>query len=565
MGPGELIGDLDFIASDPVIEMVIRNAPVVLFATDQQGVMVMSRGKALDAMGLAQNELVGKSVFDLYVNEPAVADASRRALSGEQVTVQLDLDGIVHETMFAPMRGSNGVVTGLVGVGSDITERVRAEEQLRRELQFDASTGLPNRRHFEQRVQHAIDEAMPQHQSVAVIAIRLSQYRDVSEALGFDHAEMGIREAAHRLGTIAPVGATVGRIDAGRFAMLLPIGVTPGAATMTAARVVEVLRAPYELGGRYVDMQPVAGLALHPGHASVGEVLVRRAEATLSMAAHTVDGYAVYSSTRHAAQAENLSLLGDLQRALHNGEIDLHYQPLATMGDGEVRCVEALARWNHPELGPISPERFVALAESSGLIRPLTSYVLDRAARQIHMWQAEGLNLRVDVNVSPRDVLDRQFVSDIDSALGSWGVSPDRLAIEITERAVVEDARTTRERLGQIDSMGMHISIDDFGTGYSNLTSLKQLPFHSIKIDRSFVSGLPTDPQDQAIVASVVQLANAMGRETTAEGVETSDVWDKLSEMGCSDAQGYLIAKPMPATDLAAWLRAGQWNSVSAA
>lgn len=565
MGPGELIGDFDFIASDPLIEVVLRNAPVVLFATDKNGVMVMSRGKALDAMGKAQNEFVGKSVFDLYVNEPTVADASRRALSGEQVTVQLDLDGVVHETMFAPMRGSDGIITGLVGVGSDITDRVRAEEQLRRGLMFDASTGLPNRMHFEQRVSMAIEEALPQHQSVAVIAIRLSQYRDVSEALGYDLAEMAIREAAHRLGVIAPVGATVGRIDAGCFAMMMPVGVTPGSATMTAAHVVEALRAPYELNGRYIDMQPVAGLALHPGHASTGEVLVRRAEATLSMAARTADGYAVYSSTRHAAQAENLSLLGDLQRALHNGEIDLHYQPLATMGSGEVHCVEALARWTHPELGPISPDRFVALAESSGLIRPLASYVLDRAARQIHMWQAEGLNLRVDVNVSPRDILDRQFVGDIDSALGSWGVPPECLAIEITERAVVEDARTTRERLAQIDAMGMHISLDDFGTGYSNLTSLKELPFHSIKIDRSFVMGLPVDPQNQAIVASVVQLANALGRETTAEGVETNDVWDKLSEMGCSDAQGYLIARPMPAADLSMWLRAGQWNAASAA
>lgn len=546
-------------SQNPLIDIVVRNAPIVLFATDERGVLTLSRGRALDAMGLGQGELVGQSVFDLYTDEPAVAAGVRSALAGKAVTVPLRLDGVVHETMFAPMRDGDGAVTGLIGVATDVTERVRAEEVLQHRLQFDATTGLANRTYFTDLVDTAIERARGTGSAVAVIAVRLARYRDIADSMGHATAECAADEIAARLVALQPQPGAVGRLDGGRFAVLAS-SASPSEATRLALAVVQALSDPCEVLGYRLDVQPRAGVALFPGHAATGDELVLRAESALGLAVRSSDHVAIYSSTRVAAQAENLRILGDLQRALTTGEVQLHFQPLVDLSTMRVTAVEALARWNHEVLGPIPPDRFVALAESSGLIRPLTTYVLEAAAKQARAWQAAGVPLRIDVNVSPHDVLDAHFVAEVEGVAGAWGLRRDALGLEMTERAMIVDPRTTRERLTALGEMGVHLAIDDFGTGQSNFTTLKQLPFHNIKVDQSFVTGLPAGGFDSAIVSSVLSLARAMGQDVTAEGVETPEVWDVLIDLGCGNAQGYHIARPMPGEQVLPWLESGPWS-----
>jgi len=544
---------------DPLLDVVVRNAPIVLFATDASGVLTLSRGRALDAMGLAQGELVGKSVFDLYTDEPAVAAGARSALAGQAVTVPLRLDGVVHETMFAPMRDGDGAVTGIVGVATDVTDRVRAQEALQHRLRFDTTTGLPSRMHFTDLVDAAIERARVQRGTVAVVAVRFARYRDIADSMGHATAERAASEVAARLVALQPEAGAVGRLDAGRFAVLAS-SAAPSEATRLAMSIVQALTDPCDVQGHRLEVQPRAGVALFPGHADTGDALVLRAESALGLALRSPDRVAIYSSTRVAAQAENLRILGDLQRALTAGEVRLHFQPLVDLSTMQVTAVEALARWNHEALGPIPPERFVTLAESSGLIRPFTTYVLEAAAKQAHEWQEAGVPLRVDVNVSPHDVLDAHFVGEVEGIAGAWGLRRDALGLEMTERAMIVDPRTTRERLAALSEMGVHLAIDDFGTGQSNFTTLKQLPFHNIKIDQSFVTGLPAGGFDSAIVSSVLSLAQAMGQDVTAEGVETTDVWDALIDLGCGRAQGYHIARPMPGEQVLPWLESGPWS-----
>lgn len=555
--------EFDLHRADPLLDIIVRNAPIVLFSTDAEGVLTLSRGRALAAMGLAEGELVGRSVFDLYTEEPAIADAARRALEGQEVTVPLRLGDVWHETLFAPIRDAQGRVAGIVGVATDITERVHAQETLRRRLAFDEATGLANRTHFTEIVDEAITAARHAGLAVAVIAVRLTHYRDIANAMGHATAEQAAAATAQRIVAQMPERATAGRLDSGRFAVLLP-DASPSETIRLAHAIVRALEDPVFGNGQRLEVQPCAGVAMFPGHANAADALIRHAEAALPTADRGVDRVEFYVPTRAALQAENLRLLADLQRALDRGEVELAFQPVVNLQTAEVTGVEALARWSHDDLGAIPPDRFVALAESSGLIRPLTTYVLETAARQARAWQDAGLRLQVAVNISPWDVLDARFVGEVEGILGAWGVAADRLTLEVTERAVIQDPRAARERLQALAASGVHIAIDDFGTGNSNLTMLKELPFHNVKIDQSFVRELPGSAVDAAIVSSVVNLAMVMGQNTTAEGVETPEVWDALIDLGCEAAQGYHIARPMPGSQMAAWLGSGPWTVRSA-
>jgi len=283
-------------------------------------------------------------------------------------------------------------------------------------------------------------------------------------------------------------------------------------------------------------------------------MLLRCADGAMYHAKDEKSGWAFYDSSRITHGTARLTLVGELRRALDQRELVLYYQPQAILENGEVRVVEALLRWQHPERGLVPPDEFIPLAQQTGLIKPLTVYVIDEALRQCRAWLDDGLQLMIAVNISARNLVDAGFPGQVAGLLERWEISPDLLEFEITESAMLTDPGRTKLILEQLSGMGIRLSIDDFGTGYSSLAYLKRLPVSEIKVDRSFVMSMDQDEDDATIVRSTIDLGRNLGLDVVAEGVENEQVWKRLRQLGCTVAQGYYLSRPVPAPELQAWL-----------
>jgi EAL domain-containing protein (putative c-di-GMP-specific phosphodiesterase class I) len=266
-------------------------------------------------------------------------------------------------------------------------------------------------------------------------------------------------------------------------------------------------------------------------------------------------GYVIYDNSRSESDPARLTLVSELRRAIEQRELALHYQPKASLASGAVESVEALLRWNHPTRGMVAPDEFIPLAQQTGLMKPLTLYVLDEALTQCRVWQRAGLTLGVAINISIRNLLDAEFPDQVRKLLEKRRVDPALLELEITESVVLSDPVRTKRVLEKLSAMGVTLSIDDFGTGYSSLSYLSQLPVNEIKIDRSFVMNMAESDNDAVIVRSTIDLARNLGLQVVAEGVETEEAWDELNKLGCTLAQGYYLTRPVPAAELTQWLR----------
>jgi EAL domain-containing protein (putative c-di-GMP-specific phosphodiesterase class I) len=271
-------------------------------------------------------------------------------------------------------------------------------------------------------------------------------------------------------------------------------------------------------------------------------------------------GIEVYHSGHDPNSSGRLALIGDLRRAIDEGQLELYYQPKMRVEDSQVTGVEALVRWTHPERGPLRPDEFIPLAESSGLVKPLTLFVLNEAIRQCREWQDRGLDLKVAVNLSAKNLIDVALATEVLELLRKWGVPPTQLELEITESTIMTDPARARSVLAELHAMGIGLSIDDFGTGYSSLGYLKRLPVDELKIDKSFVLNMTSDASDAAIVRSTVELGRNLGLSVVAEGVETQTMWEQLEEMGCHLAQGYLLSRPLPPAELEEWMSAARFG-----
>jgi len=296
------------------------------------------------------------------------------------------------------------------------------------------------------------------------------------------------------------------------------------------------------------------GIAVFPDDGEDVDTLIKHADVAMYHAKEKNSGYSFYDASCVRHDAGRLTLVGELRHALERRELVLHYQPKALLADGSVRSVEALVRWQHPERGLVMPDDFIPLVQQTGLIKPLTRYVIDAALQQVRDWAALGWDLAIAVNLSTRNLLDAEFPDQVAALLALRGVAPDRLELEITESTMLEDPARTRAILQRLSDMGIRLSIDDFGTGYSSLAYLKRLPVDEIKIDRSFVMNMVDDEDDATIVRSTIDLGRNLGLEVVAEGVETGPIWDRLTDLGCTVAQGYYLSRPLPADELTPWL-----------
>ena len=424
-----------------------------------------------------------------------------------------------------------------------------------RDQATDPLTGLANRDALLRATRGAIARAGDR---VALVVLDLDRFRSLNDTLGHAAGDRLLVRVGDRLRRAAaalpaPAGqALVARLSGDEFAVLLPdAGDDP---VRTARALVADLAAPLFLDGLQLVLEASAGVAVTPVDAADADTLLRRADIAMAHAQRSRSGVAGYRPEQDADTPQRLSLLSDLRRALDTGQVRIHYQPKVAF-DGHVVGLEALVRWDRDGHGPVSPEEFVGLAESSGLMPRLTDYVLEAAVTQLAVWRAEGMTVQVAVNVSPRDVLRSGFARGIADRLARHGVPPGALQLEITERLLLEDGQLAADTLEELRDRGVGMSLDDFGTGYSSLVRLRRLPVGELKIDRSFVSRMVADDHDAAVVRCSVQLAHSLGLTVVAEGVEDDETWERLHAMGCDAVQGWLVSAALPADQATAWLR----------
>ena len=419
-------------------------------------------------------------------------------------------------------------------------------DEIQRRAHYDELTGLPNRTLFRAQVDAALAAG---DMGAVVLLLDVDHFKEVNDALGHELGDELLQGIGERLAGLCE-DEIAARLGGDEFAVLLPHA-SAELAEAFAARIHEALEQPFELGGFSLEVAASVGIAVFGEHGEDADALLQHADVAMYLAKGAHAGTAVYSAEQDTNDAERLALAGELRRAIEQEELVVHYQPKADLQTGRIVGVEALVRWIHPERGFIPPDAFIGIAERTGLIKPLSRYVLRTAIDQCAAWAAEGLDLHVAVNLTIPDLLDLELPDRIAAMLADAGVPADRLELEVTESTILADPFRVRHVLDRLNELGVGFAIDDFGTGYSSLAYLKQLPVQTIKIDRSFVMDMLESESDAAIVRSTIDLARNLGLRVVAEGVETEAMWDALREQGCTLAQGYLISKPVSAAELA--------------
>jgi diguanylate cyclase (GGDEF)-like protein/PAS domain S-box-containing protein len=551
-------------------EATFAGALTGMLMMDLDGRIIDSNPAIQKLLGQSHGELKGRRTAefvhpddrsDARAAYQAMVDNDRSSVRMQHRFVGRDGEVVWVDASASVVRDSDGHKSFAIGMMQDVTQRKEAEAALRSQAALnkhqalhDALTGLANRTLFRDRIDQAVNARRSIDIRAAVLVMDLDGFKEINDSLGHAAGDDLLVELGRRLKAALRTSDTVARLGGDEFGVLLPHASLPDDVLHAVERMQEAIERPIVLQGLSLSLEASIGIAVYPDDGKDVETLLRCADGAMYHAKEEKSGWAFYDSSRIRQDTGRLTLMGELRRALDRRELVLHYQPKAVLADGEVNAVEALLRWNHEVRGLVQPDEFIPVAQESGLIKPLTLYVIDEALRQCRSWQDDGLRLAIAVNLSVRNLVDVDFPQQVAELLARWNVEPSLLEFEITESAMLADPTRTKLILEHLSAMGIRLSIDDFGTGYSSLAYLKRLPVSEIKVDRSFVMNMEQDEDDATIVRSTIDLGRNLGLDVVAEGVENEQVWNRLKALGCTAAQGYYLSRAIPGPELRTWL-----------
>ncbi len=433
---------------------------------------------------------------------------------------------------------------------SRVHERQR---DLKHMATHDALTSLPNREFLQTQLEYEIDEAQRNNSTLALLMIDLDHFKEINDTLGHQVGDGLLQKISERFRAALRSTDTVARLGGDEFAVLLP-GSNNASAQEAAARFLKVLDREFKVIGNKLYIAASIGIAMFPDHGTNTNTLIKHADVAMYNAKRSNTGFEIYDKSTDGNSLERLTLVKDLRNAIINDTLQLCYQPKTEIKTGYIFGAEALLRWNHSERGMIPPDEIVHLAESNGLIGPLTAWVINNALRQCALWRNNGIIFNIAINLSALNLQDSDFLNYVNNQLNAWDIPPSLLIFEITESAMMADPNKAIRILSKLNNIGIRISVDDFGTGFSSLSYLNKLPVSELKIDRSFIMNMLDNANDQIIVKSTIDLAHSLGLQVVAEGIENQLILDKLNELDCDIAQGYHICRPQYAPELTNWL-----------
>ncbi|MDE2132594.1 MAG: EAL domain-containing protein, partial [Betaproteobacteria bacterium] len=546
------------------LSQAVEQSPSSITITDIGGNIVYVNQAFLEKTGYSQEEVLGKNprllqsgktprstYDDLWIHLMA-----GKSWQGEFINRKKNGEDYDVSVLISPIRDVQGRTTGYLSIKNDITEKKRTEEQLSYLAHFDQLTGLPNRVLLQDHFNYALHMAERAMEPMAVMFLDLDHFKDVNDTLGHSIGDRLLVEVARRIQQGLRAVDTVSRLGGDEFIFILP-GCDANGAALVADKLMETVAAPCWIGSHELVITPSIGIAMYPEDGQDMETLSQNADAAMYQAKQGGrNGYRFFTQAMQVHSARNLRLSNDLRQALARRQLAVHYQPQISLEDGRVVGVEALLRWNHPELGPVPPAEFVPIAEDIGLIVPIGEWVLRTAAAQMKDWIERGFPaMTVAVNLSAVQFRHARLLESVSDILAAVKLPPDLLELELTEAVAMGDPAAAVAVMKGLHERGIRLAIDDFGTGYSSLSYLKRFRISRLKIDQSFVRDVPDDPEDNAIVTTVISLARSLGLRTVAEGVETERQAAFLKEQGCDEVQGYYYSKPLPVAELEAFLR----------
>lgn len=549
---------------------LIEALPTPIYFKDSEGRYIGVNRAWESFFSIARGTALGRTVHDIYSRDPQFAayQHSKDKLLWERPGCQAydailtSADKKLRNVVYyqATFTNTDGKMAGLIGTIVDITDRKEDEEKLRRLAYYDPLTELPNRLLCMEQLRQAMSAAERSGRKVAILYIDLDRFKYINDSLGYDVGDKFLKLVAQRLRELMRPGDTVSRFGGDEFTVLLEDVEHVEDVTRLAQRIIDCFMQPLHVAERELFSTPSIGITLYPLDADNAENLIKNADAAVHHAKNRGGStFQFYTSEMNLRTARRLAIETALRHALERGEITLHYQPQVDLTTGHVIGAEALLRWQHPEFGSISPVEFIPIAEEVGLILPMGEWALRTACAQLRAWQDVGFrDLRIAVNLSSRQLQQGRLVPQVRAALAQAGLDGRYLELELTESMLIHDSEINRAAFAELDALGVKFSVDDFGTGYSSLSYLKLFPIDAVKIDRSFLRGVPNDPDSVAIAAAIIAMARSLGIGAVAEGVETVDQLEFLRRRGCATMQGYYFSKPIPAAEFTAMLKQGR-------
>lgn len=497
----------------------------------------LAKGHAQHIRDFAGSEEQGKSM-ESRPREISGVRKDGTTFPAEASIYKIDLNG---ETIFT-------------AILRDITERKTAEKAIQHMAYYDSLTGLPNRAHLIERLEQEILINKGRKDPVALVLIDLDHFKEVNDTLGHDLGDSLIQQVGLRLKNMVRPTDTAARLGGDEFGLILPLARTGDAAIITD-KVVKELEKPFKIKRLPLHVEASLGIAVFPQHGKTAEKLLQHADIAMYAAKYSGGVCKVYDPEQDKHSTHRLILMGELDYAIHHNQLVLRYQPKIDLKTGAVTGVEALVRWQHPKQGMVPPDQFILPAEKTGLIKPLTQWVLNAALSQSHDWRLKKQLIHVAVNLSVRNLQEKTLPARIADLLQAYDLAPSSLVLEVTESTIMSDLERATEILDTLCGMGISVSIDDFGTGHSSLAYIKKLPVNTIKIDKSFVGNMLANQDDAVIVRSTINLGHNLGLKVIAEGVEDQATLKRLAKMGCDEAQGYHIARPLSPEELQIWVK----------